>query len=215
MDDAFVVGNVNRNQPRKRLDLTVRYFAEWVRRHEVKDAYLFLHVAPTGDTGVGLKQLASYYGVLTQLALFEAPPFYGISDEDMRATYASFNVQVSTTQGEGFGLTTFEGMACGIPQVVPRWSALGELVPTAARMVPCTTTAVGPPYVNVIGGVADEAIFIKELDALYRSPELRNEAMLAGLALVADERYRWKTIGERFNAAIDHTLQRVPQAVLA
>ncbi len=47
--DSFIVGNVNRNQPRKRLDLSIAYFAEWVRTRRISDANLYLHVAPTGD----------------------------------------------------------------------------------------------------------------------------------------------------------------------
>ena len=102
--NSFIVGNVNRNQPRKRWDLTIRYFAEWVKSYKVKDAFLYLHVAPTGDIGVNVQQLASYYGVQKQLAMMEPAVFYGIAEDQMRDTYCSFDVYASTTQGEGMGL---------------------------------------------------------------------------------------------------------------
>jgi D-inositol-3-phosphate glycosyltransferase len=196
LGDVYIVGNVNRNQPRKRWDLTIKYFAEWVRSRKIDNAYLFLHVAPTGDTGCDVRRLAKYYGVLERLALMEPPTWYGIPDDEMRDTYNCFDAQVSTTQGEGFGLTTFEGMVCGVPQIVPAWSALGELTKNAAMHVGCPTTAIGPPYVNVIGGVPDEEQFINHLHALYQSEERRQWYRARGLERVAEPRFRWSNVGE-------------------
>lgn len=202
MEDTFIVGNVNRNQPRKRWDLTVKYFAEWMKAYDVKDACLYLHTAPTGDESIDVQQLARYYGVLPNLALVEPLKWYGVNEDVMVDTYNSFDVQISTTQGEGFGLTTFEGMACGVPQIVPDWSALGELTRGAARLVPCTSTAVGMPYVNVIGGVADEEQFIASLNDVYRDRHLRNSLKLLGLQRVHESRFRWSSVGERWAEAL-------------
>ncbi|MCR4301794.1 MAG: glycosyltransferase family 4 protein [Sulfuricaulis sp.] len=215
LGDAFIVGNVNRNQPRKRWDLTVRYFAEWVKSKKVSDAYLYLHVAPTGDMGVDVKQLAKYYGVLDHLALMEPPTWYGIAEEEMRDTYNCFDVQVTTTQGEGFGLTTFEGMACGVPQIVPDWAALGELCAGAAWMVPCTSTAINPvaPGLNVIGGVPDEGKFIEALDALYRHPDYRETNRAAALERARQPRFRWENVGAAWLAVIAETLRVEKEAV--
>jgi glycosyltransferase involved in cell wall biosynthesis len=208
LDDAFIVGNVNRNQPRKRWDLSIKYFAEWVHNGPLKDAYLFFHTAPTGDMGIQVTQLAIRYGVIQRLILVQPSTFYGLSEQSMRETYNCFDVQISTTQGEGFGLTTFEGMACGVPQIVPDWSALGELCKDAARLVPCTSTAIGPPYVNVIGGVADERAFVRELDSLYKNRALREQTALDGLARAAEDRFRWAHIGEQVRAAAEQVVQR-------
>jgi len=214
-EQAFIVGNVNRNQPRKRLDLTIRYFAEWVRQFKVEDAYLYLHVAPTGDTGVQVADLAHYYGVRNKLLLMEPATFYGISEGEMRDTYNCFDVQVTTTQGEGFGLTTFEGMACGVPQVVPEWSALGELTKDAVWQVKCTSTAVGPPYLNVIGGVADEGLFIQALQALYSVPHYRARNSAAALERASQPRFNWSVIGERWQEAVDGVLAGKVEEVTA
>lgn len=200
--NAFIVGNVNRNQPRKRWDLTIKYFAEWIKAKEIRDAYLFLHTAPTGDTGVNVKQLSVYYGIGDRIALVEPPTWYGVPDERMRDTYNCFDVQISTTQGEGFGLTTFEGMACGIPQIVPDWAALGDLCKDAAWLVPCTSTAIGPPYINVIGGVPDQAKFTQALDALYKNPAYRERNSKAALERANEHRFRWPNIGRAFTDAV-------------
>ena len=207
--DAFIVGNVNRNQPRKRLDLSVMYFAEWIKTHDISDAYLFLHVAPTGETGYDVKQLAEYCGVANRLILAEPDIGVGADESTLVDTYNAFDAQLSTTQGEGFGLTTFEGMACGVPQIVPDWSALSELCTGHAVMVPCTTVACTPNTINCIGGVVDRVETIKALHDVYTQPELRDRLRTAGLACVRNPRYRWRDVGERFAEALDQALSPV------
>src|SRR6202034_1808778 len=43
-DGAFVVGNVNRNQPRKNIDLTIRGFVEFCKLCPEQDHFLHLHM---------------------------------------------------------------------------------------------------------------------------------------------------------------------------
>lgn len=205
LEGKFIVGNVNRNQPRKRWDLTLRYFAKWKHSRQADDAQLFLHVAPTGDQSVDVAQMVAYYSIDDCVAFRDPMMFYGVGDDVMRDTYNCFDVQITTTGGEGFGLTTFEGMACGVPQIVPDWSALGELCKGAASMVPCTGTSLNPvvPELNVIHGVPDEKLFIAALDALYRDKHQREAVGHLGLGRVSEERFRWQTIGDAWVELID------------
>lgn len=205
-DGAFVIGNVNRNQPRKRLDLTIAYFAEWVTEHKVEDAYLYLHLAPTGDRGYDVEQLLRYYGVpANRLIVSSRRPRLGVgvSERALAMIYRAFDVQLTTTQGEGFGLTTAEGMACGIPQIVPDWSALGDWCEDAVLKIPCTSTAATPDNVNIIGGVPDRDATIAALDRLYRDPDARADLSARGLALVQRDCYRWPSIGAAFADVLD------------
>lgn len=197
----YVVGNVNRNQPRKRLDLTIQYFAEWVKTFDIPDAYLYLHVAPTGDKGYDCKALAKYYGIEKRVLLLQPQIFYGISEEDMVDTYRSFDVQMSTTLGEGFGLTTFEGMACGIPQIVPKWSALRELAEGAAELIPCSTTAAAP-QINTIGGIPDREQMVLALQDLYVNPRKRAALGERGRVRANEARFEWKNIGAAFTECV-------------
>jgi D-inositol-3-phosphate glycosyltransferase len=208
LSNAFIVGNVNRNQPRKRLDLSVLYFAEWIKTRNISNAYLFLHVAPTGEQGYDVHQLAQYCGIANRLILAEPEIGHGETEDRLCHTYNCFDVMLTTTQGEGFGLTTFEGMACGIPQIVPDWSGLGELCEDAAIKVPCTTVACTPNKINVVGGVADREETIKALDALYGSEhgQLWARCRERGLALVRQDRYRWSEIGRAFGEAVERAL---------
>lgn len=208
---AYIVGNVNRNQPRKRLDLTIEYFADWVRRYNVSDAYLYLQLAPTGETGYDALQLMQYYGFhgeQKRLILVEPELGIGLDESIMPFVYSALDVQVTTTQGEGWGLTTMEGMACGVPQIVPEWAALGEWASAAAQNVPCYDHAVTVNKVNAVGGIADRGSFVESLQALYTRPEARRTLSEAGLALVRKPEYRWRSVGEQFGRVIETALGR-------
>jgi D-inositol-3-phosphate glycosyltransferase len=201
---GFVVMNANRNQPRKRIDLTMLYFAEFVHKNAIKDAFLYLHVCPTGDVGVDCEQMTKYLGLRGRVMLEQPGVYDGLSEQDLVLTYQASDVQVSTTAGEGWGLTTLEGMACGIPQIVPNWSALGEWAAPAARMVRCEATAITFGGVNVIGGVPDKNDFIHSLEKMYYDGAWRERHAAAGLALAHQPQFRWENIGQRFTVEIEN-----------
>lgn len=206
--DKFIVGNVNRNQPRKRLDLTIAYFAEWVHRYERDDARLYLHVAPTGDRdGYDVVQLAEYYGVLNKLLLAQPKVWNGPSEQYMARTYNSFDVNVNTGQGEGMGLTALEGMACGVPLIAGDWSALGEWAAPAAELIPCTSQAVTIGSINVIGGVPDREEFIQAIERVYSDAQLRYDRKEAGLRLACHPNFSWPVICENFSKVLDQLLE--------
>jgi D-inositol-3-phosphate glycosyltransferase len=204
--DAFLVGNVNRNQPRKRLDLTISYFAEWARELP-PNVFLFLHCSPRGDLGWNVLQLAKYFGIEKRLALtsLTLTPDRGVANEKLALVYNAFDVQISTTLGEGFGLTTLEGMACGIPQIVPDWSALGEWPGDAVWRVPCSSISVTPMNINVIGGVPDRAAFVAALDRAYRHADERADMAARARALASQDAFTWPDVA----AAFDRSLRSV------
>jgi D-inositol-3-phosphate glycosyltransferase len=199
----FIVANVNRNQVRKRMDLTLRYFAQWVHaRGLVDQARLLLHCAPTGDSGYDLKQLAHHYNVKIVLTNEKGKIGVGVGEDMLRRIYAMSDVVLSTTQGEGFGLTTLEAMACMRACAVPDWSALGDWPQDAVYLIPCTSTAATFNDINVIGGVADEAAAVAALDALYYDAGLRADYARRGLRMAERPQFRWQNVGRSFEAAL-------------
>ncbi len=214
LKNAFIVGNVNRNQPRKRLDLSISYFCEWVKSNKVEDAYLHLHVAPTGDIGYDCQQLMRFYGLSNRLILSNPDTWVGIDEKTLNNNYNTFDVGFSTTQGEGWGLTTMEMMACKVPQIVPDWAALGEWTEDAVVKVPCTEIACTINNVNVVGGIMDRGAAIKALDLLYRSKEIREDYGERGFKLVSRPEYRWSAIGEKFADVVDAALDVVGVQVI-
>ncbi len=198
--DAFIVGNINRNQPRKRLDLTIQIFAAWIKQHGISNAHLLLHCAQK-DTGWDLRRVAAYYGVADRLILTGAEDIRDLQDvHRLRSIYNCLDVQMTTTLGEGWGLTTMEGMACGIPQIVPDSSALGEWAKPAIK-IPCSRTLIHPE-INTAGALVDEVPFVAALQALYQSKATRVRLAAEGLAHVRGEDFRWETVAGQFHALL-------------
>lgn len=197
--DAFIVGNVNRNQPRKRLDLTIQYFAEWIKTREIYNAYLFLHVAPTGDLGYNLESIAYQCGLHNpQRIILSTPNVYkGTSEAGMAQIFRSLDLQLHTGMGEGWGLPGMEGMACGTPLACADVAAQAEWARPAAVLLPSDECfALGG--VATRGGVPRKENTIKVLDTLYHSLEARADLSQRGLDLTADTQFDWVTIGARW-----------------
>jgi D-inositol-3-phosphate glycosyltransferase len=202
---SFVVGVVGRNQPRKRLDLSLRYFAKWIHKYKVDDALLWLHVAPTGETAVDLDQLARYYRITERVVVPKVPIPFGVPQEKMAQIYNCFDLYMNNGQGEGFGLPCIEAMASGIPCLVGDWAALGSdgWTENAVARVPCTSTAATLGGVNAIGGVMDEEQTVLALQRLYINPLQRLDLSDAGRRLVAKDDFRWSAISAAFGDAVD------------
>jgi D-inositol-3-phosphate glycosyltransferase len=100
----FVVGCVARNQPRKRLDLLVQYFAEWVHTtNKPNSVRLYPHCAMQ-DIGWDIVQMAQYRGIEDRLIVTDPKQMSasrGVPREALANIYNSFDVHAMTTAGEG------------------------------------------------------------------------------------------------------------------
>lgn len=212
--NAFIIGNVNRNGPRKRFDLNIEYFAEWISSRNITDAVLYLQQAPTDDGGFDCAQLASYFGKvydipLENYLLTAIPPFWvGWPDSRLVEIYSMLDVMWSTSQGEGWGLPTIEGMACGTPQIVSDWAAYGDWARTGACLIPCSATNT-TPIINTIGGVADKQETLKALDTFYYNESGNRELYTKlGFDLSHKSEYRWENIGYKFAQAVSGVIEK-------
>lgn len=212
--DKFIVGCVARNQSRKRLDLLVRHFSEWVHSRNVDDAYLYVQTAPTGEAAYDVASLMRYER-LEHRMLLVTPALYRTFPESVQARiYNALDVYFTTTQGEGWGLPVMESMACGVPVVAPDWAALGDWAKGAAVLVPCndvagTINSFAPRAglkIAVLGGVPDIHGNVAALDALYRDPDHYGDVRARGLALVNRPEYRWEAIAQGVLSAVEAAL---------
>ena len=135
---SFVLLNPNRNQWRKRNDLTITGFVKWLANRRdretgnLPDAILHLHCDPWTTEGWHLIEI---YEDACKLHGVEDPGHQHIckthhlpiTDEGMRQIYRSANAVISSTSAEGWGLCHSESAACGIQQIVPRHSSFTEV----------------------------------------------------------------------------------------
>jgi glycosyltransferase involved in cell wall biosynthesis len=200
---AFIVGNVNRNQPRKRLDLTLLAF-KYLIDHIARDANvrLLLHCALV-DAGWELLDLCRYLGLERHLI------FTGIKDikdydkmsslERLRHIYCAMDVHVSTSIGEGWGLTAMESMACGVLNVLPEHSAYSEWARDGALLYSAPTTVFMTEGINTAGHIPDVSSLGQSLLTEYASPVGRERLAARGLALVRQPEFKWSNVAKTFD----------------
>jgi glycosyltransferase involved in cell wall biosynthesis len=132
--DVFLFTSLNKNIPRKRLDLLVMSFVKLIIRHPLKP--IFMLIVASKEGGAGGYNLFEIFSRELKLA-GEPVHIYGdrllitstdtcYKDEDINALNNCGDAGVSCAEGEGFGLCTFEQMAVGVPQVVPEINGYTE-----------------------------------------------------------------------------------------
>lgn len=141
-EDAFVIMSLNRNQPRKRYDIMIMAFVELVVKYPTKPIVLLcicdkgekggwwlfeIFVRELKRKGVSIEQYGNRLMISSQDMAFK--------DEDVNVLYNVADLGISTADGEGWGLCTFEQMGVGIPQVVPDIGGYKEYCSSSNSMI--------------------------------------------------------------------------------
>ena len=119
--DKFIIGYVGRNQYRKDLFRLIYIFSLFKQNH--KDAFLYIHTQPKDRNNQGW----DLFALANHLNLKEGRDFYfpdvddnkGVSVDMMRKTYNYFDVFLSCSTCEGFGLPYAEASLCEVPVLIP------------------------------------------------------------------------------------------------
>ena len=123
LENNFIVGNFNRNQPRKQPVRTMQAFANFAR--DKPDALLHMQMDWNDEYGWPLQYFAQLYGIQNKMI---QPQRVGMPREEVAKTYNMWDLNVNCTGGEGFGLTHIEGFACGLPSIACDYTTSKELI---------------------------------------------------------------------------------------
>lgn len=209
---AFIVGFAGRNQPRKRLDLLLQSFAQWVFNAGtgadiVSNTLLYLHVGPTGDAGFDLPSLVRYFGLNGRVIINSPEIGQGDSESDLCRRYNLLDVFVTCSQGEGFWLPGFEAAACGVPIIAPGHSAFSEFFDECSHLVESPFSITSAPHngaMRTLGGLVNPKDVALAIDAAYRLNSERDRLAENGLDMV--EKYTWRRTGESFERVLREVL---------
>lgn len=197
-DEWFIVGNVNRNQPRKRLDLMIKAFSEFAK--DKPNARLLLHdPLPSKHEGWDLIQLATERYDVGDKLLLNGTDMKGknLSVEELNLLYNSLDVMVNSGGGEGWGLPTHESACCRVPQIVPNWSATAEIWKDSAILIDIAAS-VHQPVINTEQCVIDTDHLVTELSKMYFDTDHRMNVAAACHATATKEIYNWDNIAKTF-----------------
>ena len=128
--------------------------------------------------------------------------FVGLSTEGLVALYNAADLYVTTTGGEGFGLTLAESLACGVPVVSNDWAAESEVVGPGGVMIPPLLDSYGETvrYHSSYGmdwAYPDPRAFVDPVLHLLAKPARRREMGMAGRNHVMRS-FNWDTATAEF-----------------
>jgi glycosyltransferase involved in cell wall biosynthesis len=143
--NTFILINVNRNNIRKDIARTILAFKEF--RKQVPNSVLYVHTKIVDSPGHGQEidlsvpveelGLSMRKDVIFPQALH---PARGFQIDVLNALYNASDACITTTLGEGWGLTVTEAMAAGVPMIVPDNTSMPEIIGSdgdRGYMYPC------------------------------------------------------------------------------
>lgn len=197
--DKFLVLRVDRNSTRKNYPDSVKALWAFMRRHD--DVQAHFHCQAIDMSGTNLTQMLGREPDLQDRFFFsdEMDTYKGWPENDLAALYNAADVFLSTSWGEGFGLTLAEAAACGVPILAQNVSAIPEVVgPGGYLMEPLREVTVPSGEDQWI---PDVAAFEAGLERLYNGAGSRRKLGIAGREHVK-ESFSWDVAAERFNDLI-------------
>ncbi len=204
MEDAFIVLNANRNQPRKRIDLTIKGFARFAAGKPA-NVKLHLHMGVT-DAGWNVVDLARRHGIDERVILTtNGDNLPSVPIAQLNTIYNAAAVGINTSIGEGWGLVSFEHAATGAAQIVPRHSACEELWRDAALLVDPVMSLTTEGMLTEGHYVSPEGV-AAALQRLYEDRVLLRDLSQAAYRNATDPRYRWPVIAEQWHALFQSVL---------
>ena len=128
--NKFIFTNVNRNQPRKDLFRTLLAYKKLLEKR--KDVYLYLH-SKVNDEGGNLVRIANQLRLVAgEDYAFPNPKIFtaaqGYPVNVLNEIYNASDCVISTTLGEGWGLSSVEAMATKTPIIFPDNTSLSEII---------------------------------------------------------------------------------------
>lgn len=208
--DGFLILRVDRNSWRKDFGSTWKAILPLMHRHDDVAAHF---QCQGNDLAGGPIFPATFSRDEATMDRFHLPDeatfntFRGWPREDLVALYNAADVFVTTSMGEGFGLTIAEAMACGVPVVAQDCSAISELVEDAGILVKPGGTITAPAGHDLRTPRVNE--FTTALEVLYGNPGLRAELGAKARARIVDH-FSW----DRAAGGFDRLIRDIHQASL-
>ena len=208
--DGFLILRVDRNSIRKDFGATWRAIVPVMHEHpEVHGHFQCQGNDPAG----GPIFPATFSRDEATMNRFHLPAeetyntFRGWPTEDLVALYNAADVFVTTSMGEGFGLTIAEAMACGVPVIAQDCSAVSELVEDAGILIQPAGILTAPAGHDL--RTADVPAFTRAIEMLYENPDIRAEMGRIGRERIV-ELFSWDAAA----AAFDRLIRDIHEASL-
>jgi len=215
-EDIFIVFNGNRNQFRKRQDITIKAFAKFAVNKPEAQLYLHMGLKDQGWDlmGVFAREMSKVgldpNGRIIMTTQSDGPP--NVSVEMLNTIYNACDVGVNTCKGEGWGLVNFEHAACGVPQVVPDHTSCKEIFEGYGELIRCDHVDVDTNYAREMPCPSSDHL-AEILDYLYQDKGIREWVGTRCRERVMDTQFSWDTVASQFGGIFEEVLSQEPEPV--
>lgn len=135
-DNDFIIGQVNRNSPRKDYPTSLQAFKIFLDRRkeqglDTSHIKYYLHCNSMDQMGYDLFKIAAHLALSNENILLTPPGFnenQGVQAPTLNMIYNCLDLFLTTTTAEGWGLTIFEAMACMVPVIAPMHTSIEDIV---------------------------------------------------------------------------------------
>lgn len=198
--DGFLVLRVDTNSERKDFPASWKALTPVLKQHAEMQVH-FHCVKGHSNTSINMEALTDrdpetksryFFPDLTTRSM-------GWPVEDLVGLYNAADIFLSTSRGEGFGLTLTEAAACGVPIIAQNVSSIPEVVgPGAVLIEPLSE-------ITVTSGqdlwLPDVVAFSEAIEDLYQDADKRERLGIAGRQHVSE--FSWDFAAARFHEFIE------------
>ena len=191
LSELFFVFNGNRNQPRKKLDITMKGFSLFARNKP--DVRLYMHCG-VRDSSIDVTQLARRYKIEDKMIITSTSVgIQRVPVDKLNVIYNACDVGINTGMGEGWGLVNVEHAVTGAVQVVGRHSACEELFNDCGILMENVSDFMFDNS-QTVGKLTSPEEVARALEILYRNRKLLAELSAKGMKKFTAPEYQWHTI---------------------
>ena len=209
--NSFVFLNANRNQPRKRIDVSFEGFAIFAKDKPPNVKYY--HHAGIEDVGWDIirlaKTLGKKYNYNVEERLIVTNMVRGVQrvpDTRLNEIYNACEVGINTGMGEGWGLTSAEHAATGAAQLVPNHSACKELFSDCGLLIP-TAHEVCFERTCTYGVMVLPDAVAESMEKIYNDTELRKSLAKKSYTKFRGSEYSWKNIAQTWDKVFEEAMK--------
>lgn len=201
--NGFLVLRVDKNSGRKDFASTWKALVPVMKRH--KDIQVHFH-CESKDASSGVFMQAMFSRDEETKSRFFLPDlhnsFIGWSEQDLNCLYNAADLFVSTSRGEGFGLTLAESLAAEVPVVAQNVSAIPEVVGPGAVLIEPQRRVTVPSGQDL--WMADVDAFTDAIEHLYLAGGVRRKLGQQGREHVS--KLTWDFAADRFHESIEQNI---------
>lgn len=212
-EDIFICFNGQRNQPRKRIDITLAAFAQFAV--DRPDAQLYLHM---GLKDQGWDAMSLFAREMKKNGLdpnhriimtSNTPQPPNVPVEMLNTIYNVADVGINTTKGGGWELVNFEHAACRVAQVVPNHTSTKEIFEGHGKLIRCDHVDVDPNYGRDMPCPSVEHL-AEILANLYEDRENLDQVAQSCYERVTESQFEWDNIADQFDSVFQEVLRDEP-----